>query len=139
MGGGLVQLYVTAADTMILVRRFDRARELVDRASATIERTQERHAFEPEVPMFLAEILIASGQGTDAEIEALLLHSIELWHVFRSPWMELRSEMSLSRLWMRTGRKEEARKRLAALYAQFSEGFGTRRLRDTRELLAQLA
>jgi class 3 adenylate cyclase/tetratricopeptide (TPR) repeat protein len=137
--GGLVQLYVTAADAMIPVRRFERAGELADRAAATIERTQERHAFEPELLMFRAEILIASGEGTDAEIEALLLNSIELWHVYRSPWMELRSVLSLARLQLRTGRKAEARERLAALYARFTEGFETERLRDARKLLEELA
>ncbi len=137
--GGLVQLYLTAADTMIPLHRFERAGELIDRAAATIERTQERAAFEPQLPMFRAEILFNSEQGTDSKIETLLLESLERWHAFGSVWMELRSVLLLGRLALRTGRKKEARGRLQALYARFSEGFETKRLRDARQLLDQLA
>jgi len=59
--GGLVQLYLTGTDTMLNARRFERAALLLERAAATIERTQERAAFEPQIPMFRAALLMQSG------------------------------------------------------------------------------
>jgi class 3 adenylate cyclase/tetratricopeptide (TPR) repeat protein len=136
--GGLVQLYFTGTDTMLNAGRLERASVLLERAAASIERTQERAAFEPQIPMFRAALLMESGQGSDDEIEALLLDSIERWRAFESTWMELRSALLIGRHALRTGRKEPARKRLADLYSGFSEGFGVQRLLDAKALLEQL-
>jgi hypothetical protein len=89
--------------------------------------------------MFRAALLMASGEGTDDEIEALLLDSIERWRAFESTWMELRSVLLLGRHALVTGRKADARTRLADLYASFTEGFQLKRLLDAKALLAQLA
>ena len=47
--------------------------------------------------------------------------------------------MSLSRLWRRQGRTDEARQMLAAIYAWFTEGHDTPDLRDAKGLLEELA
>jgi hypothetical protein len=47
--------------------------------------------------------------------------------------------MSLARLWQRQGKRAQARQALAGVYAWFSEGFGTRDLRETRALLEELS
>ena len=52
---------------------------------------------------------------------------------------ELRTSMSLARLWRQQGRSAEAREHLAAVYGAFTEGFETPDLVDARELLASLA
>ena len=131
--------WLTGTDTMLLARRFERASELVDRAAAAIERTQEHAAFEPQLPMFHAAILMESGQGRDDEIEALLLDSIERWRAFESTWMEVRSALLIGRHALRTGKRAEAHARLSSLYAGFTEGFELGRLRDAKTLLEQLA
>jgi adenylate cyclase len=51
---------------------------------------------------------------------------------------ELRAATSLSRLWRREGRKEEARKLLQGVYGGFTEGFETADLKDARALLDAL-
>jgi predicted ATPase/DNA-binding winged helix-turn-helix (wHTH) protein len=51
---------------------------------------------------------------------------------------ELRSAVSLARLWHRQHRTGHARKLLAPVYARFSEGFGTADLRAAKTLLASL-
>jgi class 3 adenylate cyclase/predicted ATPase len=53
--------------------------------------------------------------------------------------LELRAMMSLSRLWQKQGKKEEARKLLAEIYGWFTEGFGTADLRQARTLLEELS
>jgi predicted ATPase len=46
--------------------------------------------------------------------------------------------MSLSRLWLQQGKKEEARQRLADIYGWFSEGFDTVDLKEAKALLEEL-
>ena len=47
--------------------------------------------------------------------------------------------MSLSRLWQRQGRRDEARELLALIYSWFTEGFDTADLQEAKALLAGLS
>jgi predicted ATPase len=47
--------------------------------------------------------------------------------------------MSLSRLWLIQGKKEEARKLLAEIYGWFTEGFDTADLQEARALLEEVS
>jgi predicted ATPase len=47
--------------------------------------------------------------------------------------------MSLSRLWQRQGKKDEARQLLAEVYSWFTEGFATADLQEAKALLIELA
>jgi predicted ATPase len=51
---------------------------------------------------------------------------------------ELRSTISLARLWQKQGKAKQARCRLAQIYGRFTEGFDTRDLQAARALLAEL-
>jgi predicted ATPase len=46
--------------------------------------------------------------------------------------------MSLSRLWQRQDKTEEARKMLAEIYSWFTEGFDTADLKEAKALLEEL-
>jgi len=46
--------------------------------------------------------------------------------------------MSLSRLWQKQGKKEEARQLLAEIYGWFTEGFDTKDLQEAKALLDSL-
>jgi predicted ATPase len=52
---------------------------------------------------------------------------------------ELRATMSLARLLRDTGRRDEARAMLAAIYGWFTEGFDTADLKDAKALLDELS
>jgi predicted ATPase len=47
--------------------------------------------------------------------------------------------MSLSRLWQRQGKRDEARRLLGPAYGWFAEGFATADLREAQALLADLS
>lgn len=47
--------------------------------------------------------------------------------------------MSLSSLWQRQGRKEEAREVLVGIYGWFTEGFETKDLKEAETLLEELS
>jgi hypothetical protein len=47
--------------------------------------------------------------------------------------------MSLSNLWKKQGKKEEARQMLAEIYGWFTEGFDTADLKEAKVLLDELS
>jgi predicted ATPase len=51
---------------------------------------------------------------------------------------ELRAAMSMARLWRDQGKRKEARELLAPVYGWFTEGFGTRDLKEAKALLDEL-
>jgi predicted ATPase len=57
----------------------------------------------------------------------------------RAKSWELRAATSLSRLWHRQGRRDEARELLQGIYGWFSEGFDTVDLVEAKALLDTLA
>jgi len=52
---------------------------------------------------------------------------------------ELRTAISLARLWQQQGKKAEAHKLLSEIYHWFTEGFDTKDLQEAKALLAELA
>jgi len=46
--------------------------------------------------------------------------------------------MSMARLWRDQGRRDQARNLLAPVYGWFTEGFGTRDLKEAKTLLDEL-
>jgi hypothetical protein len=88
--------------------------------------------------MFDAAIRLAADDGGDDEIEQLLDRSMELWYVFQSPWMELRSANLIAQLALRTGRTDKARAQLGELCERFANAPHAGRVAEARGLLAQL-
>ena len=126
-----------AAETALALGKLAEAHAAVDQVEKWVG-MGTRSAWEKFPHLLRGELLIAAG-GDLAEAEQLLLESIAGWQRLRAPWMELRSALALGEIALRTGEKAPARARLAALYARFSEGFETRRLREARRLLGELA
>jgi predicted ATPase len=72
------------------------------------------------------------------EVEECFQKAIEIARRQQAKSLELRAVMSLSRLWQQEGKTAEARRRLAEIYAWFTEGFDTPDLREARRLLEEL-
>jgi predicted ATPase len=53
--------------------------------------------------------------------------------------LELRAAMSLSRLWQRQGKRDEARELLGPIHGWFTEGFDTADLQEAKVLLEELS
>ena len=75
----------------------------------------------------------------EAEAEACFLKAIEIARHQSAKSLELRAVMSLSRLWQRQGKKDEARQLLAEIYGWFTEGFETKDLQEAKALLDKLS
>jgi TOMM system kinase/cyclase fusion protein len=135
---GMAHLYFAAADAHLLARDHARALEQVARGEQFMDRSGERLRYEPHASLLRARVLLDAGRHVD-EVESLLLRGLSLWERNQSPWMLLLVATLLGRVALETGeRRNEARERLAALYAGFDEGFETERLRDARVMLDRL-
>jgi predicted ATPase len=75
----------------------------------------------------------------EAEAEACFLKALEISRRQSAKSMELRTAMSLSRLWQHQGKKTEARRLLAEIYDWFTEGFDTPDLLEAKALLEELS
>ena len=80
----------------------------------------------------------APSTQAEAEAEACFLKAIEIARRQQAKSLELRSVMSLARLWQSQGKKEEAHNMLAEIYGWFTEGFDTKDLQEAKALLAEL-
>jgi predicted ATPase len=107
--------------------------------------------WEPELHRLRGELLLtqAAGKGTAlaaatrpstlAEAETLFRQAIDVARRHDAKSLELRAVVSLSRLWQRQGRREEARQRLAEIYGWFTEGFDTPDLQEAGAMLTELS
>jgi predicted ATPase len=77
--------------------------------------------------------------GPRSSPEECFCQAIEIARRQEAKSWELRAVMSLSRLYQRHGRREEARAMLAEIYGWFTEGFDTADLQEAKALLAELS
>ncbi|SRR6266540_2097097 len=75
----------------------------------------------------------------EKEAEACFWQAIEIARRQSAKSLELRAVMSLSRLWKKQGKKDEAQKMLAEIYGWFTEGFDTKDLQEAKALLEELS
>ena len=115
----------------------DAGLRLIDECLEQIERPgwQER--------VHLAEVLRLKGwmlmrQGRDEEAETQLRASIDCARQQQAKSWELRSSTTLAELFTARGQRDSARELLAPIYNWFTEGFGTKDLKDAKALLAEL-
>src|SRR5262249_40863853 len=82
------------------------------------------------------EKLLASAQApARQQAQSLFLRSLDISRRQYARSWELRSAISLARLWHADGRASEARDLLAGVYQRFTEGFATRDLTEAKALL----
>jgi predicted ATPase len=74
-----------------------------------------------------------------SEAEACFHKAIEIARRQQAKSLELRTVMSLARLWQSQGEKDEARQMLAEIYNWFTEGFDTKDLQEAKTLLEELS
>jgi predicted ATPase/DNA-binding winged helix-turn-helix (wHTH) protein len=73
------------------------------------------------------------------EAEARFLKAIETARRQQAKSLELRTVMSLAKLWRRQGKQKEAHHLLSEIYNWFTEGFGTKDLQEAKTLLEDLS
>jgi predicted ATPase len=116
--------------------RSDDALRVIEDALAISQKAGECWAM-PEVLRIKAQLLQGTGRGA-AQVEAILLRSLEIARGQQARSWELRTACDLARLWRDQGRGKEALKLLQSVYDQFTEGFETTDLREAKALIVDL-
>jgi predicted ATPase len=106
-------------------------------ALATVHETGE-HFYEAELYRLQGELLLARSTQQTIEAETCFHQALDVARRQLAKSWELRAAMSLSRLWQRQGKRDEARQLLAAVYGWFTEGFDTTDLQEAKALLEEL-
>ena len=107
-------------------------------ALTLVETTGERY-YESELQRLNGELLLLQSPGDTAEAEACFQSALEIARQQRAKSLELRTAMSLARLWQRQGKAGDARQLLDDVLAWFTEGFDTADLRDAQALCNELS
>ncbi|MBV8359126.1 MAG: AAA family ATPase, partial [Deltaproteobacteria bacterium] len=112
---------------------------VLDEALAIANNTGERF-WEAELHRLKGELTLQSQfQGSQFIIrdgaEGCFRKAIVVAERQHAKSLELRSVMSLSRLWLQQGKESQARQMLADIYGWFTEGFDTADLKEARTML----
>jgi predicted ATPase/DNA-binding winged helix-turn-helix (wHTH) protein len=91
-----------------------------------------------ELLRIAAQRMAAEYSGNFVPAQQLLQRSLAIARRQGALSWELRTSMSLARLWQGQGRMTQARKLLRTAMAQFTEGFETRDFFEAKELLEEL-
>jgi predicted ATPase len=121
-----------------LTGRFDEALRTIDESFPIIERTGAG-MYEAEAYRVKGELLLAQDASNAAQAEQSFRTAVEIARRQKARSWELRATTSLARLLRDTGRRDEARAMLAAIYSWFTEGFDTADLKDAKALLDELS
>jgi serine/threonine protein kinase/predicted ATPase len=118
--------------------RFHEAHEALNEGLAIAEENDDR-CHEAELHRLRGELLLAESADQIPAAEQCFRHATETARCQGSRGWELRTTMSLARLWQRLGRRDDAHAALAAVYSTYTEGFTTPDLVEARALLETLA
>jgi class 3 adenylate cyclase/predicted ATPase len=95
--------------------------------------------YEAELYRLKGELLLVKNACDSDESERCYKTAIEISRKQSAKSWELRATISLARLLASQGRRDEARAKLAEIYAWFTEGFDTADLKDAKTLLEELS
>ncbi len=116
---------------------------VLSEAQDFVERTGER-AWESELYRLKGELTLHAGPEkpepeAQNEVEADFQRALQIARHQAAKPFELRSAISLSRLWQSQSKHDEAPELLAPMYNWFTEGFETSDLREVKALLDELS
>jgi DNA-binding winged helix-turn-helix (wHTH) protein/predicted ATPase len=128
------------AEALRKAKRIEEGLEVLEDALAQAQSNGDCY-FMPEIYRLKGEMLLVSeiGKHPAAGAERCLNQALESARKQKARSLELRAAMSLSRLYQSRKQKAKARELLEPVYAGFTEGFGTKDLREAKMLLEELA
>ncbi len=103
-----------------------------------VEKTGER-TWEAEIHRVKGNLLLDQSAENATEAEGCFNQAIDIARRQLAKSLELRTAMSLARLWQAAGKTAEAHELLAPVYGWFTEGFDTPDLTDAKTLLDELS
>ncbi len=125
------------ADAYARAGNYERAIDFADQAIQEIERTGERW-WAAEAQRIKGKILLAATPADGRRAEDCFLSALKSAQSQNARFWELRAAHGLASLWSTEGRDAEARKLLAPIYSEFTDGIDLPDLDDARRLLDRL-
>jgi predicted ATPase len=119
------------------VGRLQEALDVVEDGLACVAKTGEQQS-SPSLHHVRGELLQAQNPSDGGQAELCFRTAIEIARRQSARLAELRATTRLARLLAKQGRSDEARALLAEIYGWFTEGFGTRDLKNAKALLDEL-
>src|SRR5262249_13754843 len=110
----------------------------IGEAMSTTYATKERWT-EAEINRVAGEIALKLPEPDAEKTQAYFERPLTVARQQQAKSWELRACTSLARLWRDQGKVQQARELLAPVYGWFTEGFGTRDLKEAKALLEELA
>jgi predicted ATPase len=107
--------------------------DAVCRVGTTGERWREA-----ELHRLRGELLLTVSANNHCEATSCFRQALAIARHQQAKSLELRTAMSLSRLWQQQGKHQDAYDLLAPVYGWFTEGFDTADLQEAKELLEEL-
>jgi class 3 adenylate cyclase/predicted ATPase len=111
---------------------------LLAEAQDVMTRTDERF-YEAELSRLMGVLHLARSPAAQAEAEGHMRHALNVARRQQAKSWELRTALSLSRLWQQQGKRAEAYELLAPIYEWFTEGVDTADLQEAKLLLVELS
>jgi len=82
--------------------------------------------------------LLCLSENNQTEAESCFNQAIAISKKQGTKFFELQATISLTKLLLKQGKNTEAKKILSKIYNWFTEGFGTKVLKEARNLLEEL-
>jgi predicted ATPase/class 3 adenylate cyclase len=133
---GITAQSVLLCPVLLLRNEPEAALEVIDHGLSIVSHNSER-IFEAELYRLKARALLMRG-APDAEAESLLDQALRTARSQQARSLELRAATDLARLWINQGKRAEALDVLASIHGRFTEGFGTRDLKEAKAVLVPL-
>jgi predicted ATPase len=110
----------------------------ISEAIAAVKSSKDKWC-EADINRIAGEIALMSPELDAARAEACFERALAVARNQQAKSWELRSAMSMARLWRDQGKRDKARDLLAPVYGWFTEGFNTLDLKQAKVLLDELA
>ena len=120
------------------VGQMEEGLRLLAEALTALEAT-ERGDLLAEAYRLQGTLLLSQAVPDAAQAEVCFQQALVVASRQQAKSYELRTAISLSQLWQRQGKRDEARELLAPLYSWFTEGFDTTDLQEAKRLLEELS
>ena len=137
-GTGLPRRLSMLAEACIQSRRLNDGLRVLTEALAVTNETEGR-SYEAEIYRLKGELLLRRDDSSIPEAWSCFQQAIEIARRQSAKSLELRATISLARLLVSQGRRDEARPILAEIYNWFTEGFDNADLKDAKTLLDNLS
>ena len=134
---GMAEYLITLGEVLGNSGQVDEGLRVLEEAFEMIQQSGEE-VYASELYRTKALLLLKLSNENQAEAEACFHEAIKIAKNQQAKILELRATTSLCGLLVKQGRKEEARKMLAAIYGWFTEGFETQDLILASNQLAEL-